>query len=118
MVIGGIATNVCCETTAREAMQHDIKVIFLSDGTTTFELPGSLLGADTTEEIQRVIAQRQTRRRFEYETHGKDDARRKASPARKWSSMVARWLRKPVVVWGPRMKASTVSRVRSSTTAQ
>jgi ureidoacrylate peracid hydrolase len=54
VVIGGIATNVCCETTAREAMQRQYRVIFLSDGTTTFDLPGSTLGAATAEEIQRV----------------------------------------------------------------
>lgn len=33
VIIGGIATNVCCETTAREACMRDYKVFFLSDGT-------------------------------------------------------------------------------------
>ena len=33
VIIGGIATNVCCETTAREANMRDYKVFFLSDGT-------------------------------------------------------------------------------------
>jgi ureidoacrylate peracid hydrolase len=54
VIIGGIATNVCCETTAREAMQRQFRVVFLSDGTTTFDLPGSALGPATAEEIQRV----------------------------------------------------------------
>jgi ureidoacrylate peracid hydrolase len=54
VIIGGIATNVCCDTTAREAMQRQYRVIFLSDGTTTFDLPGSALGPVTAEEIQRV----------------------------------------------------------------
>ena len=54
VVVGGIATNVCCETTAREAMQREFQVVFLSDGTTTFGLPGSSLGSATAEEIQRV----------------------------------------------------------------
>jgi len=36
IIISGIATNVCCETTAREAMVRDFHVLFLSDGTTTF----------------------------------------------------------------------------------
>jgi ureidoacrylate peracid hydrolase len=54
VVIGGIATNVCCETTAREAMQHDYQVVFLSDGTATFDLPDTGLGAATAEEVQRV----------------------------------------------------------------
>jgi len=33
VIVGGIATNVCCETTAREANMRDYKVFFLSDGT-------------------------------------------------------------------------------------
>jgi nicotinamidase-related amidase len=38
VIISGIATNVCCETTAREAMVRDFHVFFLSDGTATFGL--------------------------------------------------------------------------------
>ena len=38
VIISGIATNVCCETTAREAMVRDFHVFFLSDGTTTFTM--------------------------------------------------------------------------------
>ncbi|MFO1465598.1 MAG: isochorismatase family cysteine hydrolase [Steroidobacteraceae bacterium] len=34
VVIGGIATSVCCETTAREATVRDFRLFFLSDGTT------------------------------------------------------------------------------------
>jgi len=30
VIISGIATNVCCETTAREAMVRDFRVLFLS----------------------------------------------------------------------------------------
>jgi ureidoacrylate peracid hydrolase len=33
VVIGGIATNFCCETTAREAHAREFKVLFLKDGT-------------------------------------------------------------------------------------
>jgi nicotinamidase-related amidase len=40
VVISGIATNICCETTAREAAQHDFRVVFLSDGTATREMNG------------------------------------------------------------------------------
>ena len=40
VVISGIATNICCETTAREAAQHDFRVFFLSDGTATKEMNG------------------------------------------------------------------------------
>jgi nicotinamidase-related amidase len=40
VIISGIATNICCETTAREAAQHDFHVFFLSDGTATKEMNG------------------------------------------------------------------------------
>jgi ureidoacrylate peracid hydrolase len=40
VIITGIETNVCCETTAREAMVRDIRAFFLSDGTTTGGVPG------------------------------------------------------------------------------
>lgn len=40
VIISGIATNICCETTAREAAQRDFRVIFLSDGTATKEMGG------------------------------------------------------------------------------
>lgn len=36
VIIGGIATNVCCETTAREATARDFRMFFLSDGTAPF----------------------------------------------------------------------------------
>jgi nicotinamidase-related amidase len=37
IIITGIHTHVCCETTAREAMVRDFRVFFLSDGTTTVD---------------------------------------------------------------------------------
>lgn len=40
IMITGIETNVCCETTAREAMVRDLRVFFLSDGTATGGVPG------------------------------------------------------------------------------
>jgi ureidoacrylate peracid hydrolase len=40
VIVSGIATNVCCETTAREANMRDFKVFFLSDGTATFDTSG------------------------------------------------------------------------------
>lgn len=33
LIITGTATNVCCETTAREAMQRNYRVIFVADAT-------------------------------------------------------------------------------------
>jgi ureidoacrylate peracid hydrolase len=40
VIITGIATNICCETTAREASQHDFHVFFVSDATATMEMGG------------------------------------------------------------------------------
>jgi ureidoacrylate peracid hydrolase len=54
LIIGGIATNVCCETTAREAAVRDLKVLFLSDGTATFGLPDVGYGAVIAQDLQRV----------------------------------------------------------------
>jgi ureidoacrylate peracid hydrolase len=36
VIITGTATNVCCESTARDAMMMNYKVIFVSDATATF----------------------------------------------------------------------------------
>ena len=49
IVVTGIATNVCCETTAREANVRDFRVFFLSDGTSTFAM-----GDLSKEEIQKA----------------------------------------------------------------
>ena len=48
IIVSGIATNICCETTAREAAQRDFRVIFTSDGTATKEMNGV-----SAEELQR-----------------------------------------------------------------
>ena len=49
IIITGIETNVCCETTAREAMVRDFRVLFTSDGTTTGGVPGL-----SRDEVQRA----------------------------------------------------------------
>lgn len=49
VIVSGIATNICCETTAREASQRDFRVIFLTDGTATKEM-----GGVAAEELQRA----------------------------------------------------------------
>ena len=49
IIITGVATNVCCETTAREAAVRDFHVFFLSDGTAT-----APMGAASAEELQRA----------------------------------------------------------------
>ncbi|HEY2053741.1 MAG TPA: isochorismatase family cysteine hydrolase [Solirubrobacterales bacterium] len=33
LIVGGTKTNICCESTARDAMMMDYNVLFLSDGT-------------------------------------------------------------------------------------
>jgi ureidoacrylate peracid hydrolase len=49
VIICGLTTNCCCETTAREANARDFKVFFLSDGTAAIDTNGI-----TAEELQRV----------------------------------------------------------------
>jgi biuret amidohydrolase len=60
LIITGIATNVCCETTAREAAVRDFRVLFLSDGTATFsigELSAAELQKATCATLGKVFAQ-------------------------------------------------------------
>ncbi|MFC3230785.1 cysteine hydrolase family protein [Marinibaculum pumilum] len=45
IIVTGICTNICCETTAREAGMRDYHVFFTSDGTETFPA-GELSVAD------------------------------------------------------------------------
>ena len=54
IIAGGISTNVCVDTTAREAAVREFRVLFLSDGTATFDLPDGGLGAASAEELQRT----------------------------------------------------------------
>jgi biuret amidohydrolase len=53
LIIGGVLTNVCCESTAREARMRDFKVIFLSDGTATRDIPDTGWGKVPAAEMQR-----------------------------------------------------------------
>jgi ureidoacrylate peracid hydrolase len=55
IIIGGVATNMCCESTARDARMMDYKVIFLSDGTANRGLPDMGWGAISAEEVQRLV---------------------------------------------------------------
>ncbi|MFN2518240.1 MAG: cysteine hydrolase family protein [Jatrophihabitantaceae bacterium] len=59
VLITGIATNICCETTAREAAARDFHVYFVADATTTFEMhgvPGEQLHAATSASLAQVFA--------------------------------------------------------------
>lgn len=49
IIITGIATNVCCDTTAREATVRDFRVFFLSDGTATSDI-----GEVSADELQKA----------------------------------------------------------------
>ncbi|MDP2647202.1 MAG: isochorismatase family cysteine hydrolase [Desulfobacterales bacterium] len=55
LIIGGVLTNVCCESTAREARMRDYQVIFLSDGTATRGLPDMGWGEVSEKDLQRVV---------------------------------------------------------------
>ena len=49
IIVTGICTNICCETTAREAGMKDYHVFFPSDGTETFPTGGL-----TVDEIKKA----------------------------------------------------------------
>jgi nicotinamidase-related amidase len=52
LIIAGVATNVCCESTARDAFFRDFKVVFLADGNGTFDHPDVGWGAFPAEDVQ------------------------------------------------------------------
>jgi D-arabinose 1-dehydrogenase-like Zn-dependent alcohol dehydrogenase len=54
VLIGGIATNFCCDTTAREAHAREFKVLFLSDGTATIDLRDTAGGTIPADQVQRL----------------------------------------------------------------
>jgi len=50
IIVSGICTNICCETTTREAGMRDYHVFFMEDGTETFPAGGL-----TVEEIKKAV---------------------------------------------------------------
>jgi ureidoacrylate peracid hydrolase len=54
IIVGGINTNVCVDTSTREAAVREFRVLFLSDGTANFDLPDGGLGPASAEELQRA----------------------------------------------------------------
>ena len=54
VVISGTTTENCCHATARDAMFHNYKVVFLSDVTGTFDYPDVGQGAMSAEEVHRA----------------------------------------------------------------
>lgn len=53
VVIAGYMTQMCCDTTARQAMHRGFKVEFLSDATGTLDI-GNYAGSVTDEELHRA----------------------------------------------------------------
>lgn len=54
LVIGGVDTDICCESTARDAMFRAYKVLFLSDATATLDYPDTGWGAVSAKDAHRV----------------------------------------------------------------
>lgn len=52
LIVGGVATNVCCDSTIRDAFFRDYKPIVLSDGNATLGLPDTGWGELTAEQVQ------------------------------------------------------------------
>jgi ureidoacrylate peracid hydrolase len=57
LIISGISTPVCCDTTAREATSRDFRVLFLSDGTATAGSDAAPLQKATLEIIRATFGQ-------------------------------------------------------------
>jgi len=56
LIIGGLAAHSSCEATARDARHRNYRVIFLSDGTATYErFPDMGWGAIPGDEVRRVV---------------------------------------------------------------
>ena len=54
LVIGGAWSNVCVESTARDAFFRDYRVVYLADGTATGDLPDVGYGRITAADAQRI----------------------------------------------------------------
>ena len=53
LIIGGVVTNICCESTTRDARMLDYKVIFLSDGTAARDVPDMGWGPFAAADVQK-----------------------------------------------------------------
>lgn len=51
----GLATNYCCDSTARDALHRDYRLVVLSDCVATFDLPDRGWGAISQEVVNRVM---------------------------------------------------------------
>jgi biuret amidohydrolase len=55
LILGGVDTAVCCESTARDARHCNYRVIFLSDGTATRDMPDRGWGRVSAGEVQKTV---------------------------------------------------------------
>jgi ureidoacrylate peracid hydrolase len=55
LIVGGVDTAVCCEATARDARHLNYRVVFLSDGTATRDLPDRGWGVITAQDVQKTV---------------------------------------------------------------
>jgi ureidoacrylate peracid hydrolase len=56
VIISGISTPVCCDTTVREANARDFRVLLLSDGTATTGPEGAQFQKATLEVLDGLFA--------------------------------------------------------------
>jgi nicotinamidase-related amidase len=60
VIVSGTTTENCCHATARDAMFHNYKVVFLSDATGTFDYPdvgqGAMSAADVHKATLTILA--------------------------------------------------------------
>ena len=54
VIVSGTTTENCCHATARDALFHDYKVVFLSDVTGTFDYPDVGQGAMSADEVHKA----------------------------------------------------------------
>jgi len=54
VIVSGTTTENCCHATARDAMFHNYKVVFLADCTGTFDYPDVGQGAMSAEDVHRA----------------------------------------------------------------
>lgn len=54
LIVCGTVTNVCCETTIRDAVHREYKVIALSDANAAMDYPDLGFGPVSAEEVQRI----------------------------------------------------------------
>ncbi|MEH0831991.1 isochorismatase family protein [Pectobacterium cacticida] len=53
-MVCGTVTNVCCETTIRDGVHREYKMIALSDANAAMPYPDMGFGAVTAAEVQRI----------------------------------------------------------------